>query len=141
MSTNNDVWITLIICISILLLAALVFCYFYGIASKKMNSEDIDENKRFLDFCYKVASSTNKEDEVYKKACWKYLAEKYGLTIEENTASPKEDKEAVLLAKNKQRFIDFCFEMAKTSDSGDSEEYWKIIKRKFDEPTNSTKNQ
>lgn len=141
MSTNNDVWITLIICISILLLAALVFCYFHGIASKKMKGEAIDENKRFLDFCYKVASSTNKEDEVYKKACWKHLAEKYGLTIEENTASPKEDKEAVQFAKNKQRFVDFCFEMAKKTDSGDSEEYWEIIKRKFNEPNYSTKNQ
>lgn len=139
-TTNSDICITFIICVSILLLTAMVLLYFRSVASKKMKNETTDEDKRFLDFCYEIAKSANKEDEIYKKACWKFLAEKHGVAIEENVSSPKEDKNAQQLAKNKQHFVDFCFEMAKSADSDDNQ-YWEILKRKYDEPNNDAKNQ
>lgn len=140
-TANSDICITLIICVSILLLTAMVLLYFRSVASKKIKNEATDEDKRFLDFCNEIAQLTNQEDEIYKKACWKFLEKKYGVTIEEEkVSSPKEDKNAQQLAKNQQHFVDFCFEKAKSADSDDNQ-YWEILKRKFDEPNNGAKKQ
>lgn len=131
--TTNDVWITVIICITIVLLALMTFLYFRHVVSIKNKNTAIDKEQQFLDFVYKTAQSSNKEDEAYKKACWKYLS-KYGITLEENKSPTEEDKEVQQLAKNKQRFIEFCFEMSKTAQKDDKnqDKYWEILKKKFD---------
>lgn len=49
----------------------------------KVNEKDL-ERKQFLNFCYKMASSTDEKNKEIKEECWKFLKKNNEYVCKEN---------------------------------------------------------